>query len=54
MTKTEDLRREYHRHREGETDTLVAAFAMIYEQITGKQVSDRLREQLYQAVRFDG
>lgn len=43
---------EYHKADEARLDVLVNALCNRYEELTGKKPTDRLREDIYQALRF--
>lgn len=52
----EDLKRaktEYYHAMEGVTDILVGALCDTYRTVTGTPASDRLRDKLHDAVRFE-
>ena len=49
-----DHKTDYYRQHEVLIDILVDGLLTKYEEITGKKPTDKLREELYQAVRFDG
>lgn len=46
-------RARYHRAQDEKADALVSALCDTYTTITGRPASDRLRDELYQAVRFE-
>lgn len=46
------IKSDYHNQREGVTLTLVDAVDLFLKEITGKELTDRQREELYEIVRF--
>lgn len=45
--------REYNRIQDSAIDVLVDALCDTIQQVTGRKPSDRLRDELFQAVRFN-
>lgn len=48
-----DSRRRYQQKVDAATDELVDALCQTYARVTGRVADDRMRDELWQAVRFD-
>jgi hypothetical protein len=48
-----DHKTDYYRQREAMTNILVNALLDKYREVTGKQPSDKLYDELYEVLRFD-
>lgn len=47
------VKRNYHQAHDAVVDVVLDALCTTYKEVTGKEAGDRLREELYQAIRFD-
>lgn len=47
-----DSATHFFRRKEDATDVVVNALAYTFKMVTGKDASDKLRDELFQAVRF--
>jgi hypothetical protein len=45
--------KDYHKAREKAVEILADAMCEVYKMLTGAHASDKLREALYEAVRFE-
>lgn len=51
--ETRAASREYHRARERATEAILDALCLTIKNITGVYPSDKLRDQLWEAIQFD-